>query len=266
MKKLLLPLLLSTLSFNAVAQTADADDAVSEDGPPRWGLGIAAVVKDSPYAGEGTRVRPIPLVTFQGEKFYFRGLTAGWQLVGGESFELSAIAKFRFDGFDVDDLGRAELAANGLDYRLLEDRDDGLDLGLSAKWSGAAGEIEAEILADAVDASGGQELSLEYGYPFDIGKGRLTPNVGVTWLSKDMANYYYGTLDEEVARGVVDYKPGSATIPHVGLSYFRPIGENWSVLGFVKYSVLPDEISDSPFIEPDTDGTASLFIGFSRGF
>lgn len=266
MKKLLLPLLLSALSFNAMAQTADADDAVPEDGPPRWGLGVAAVVKDSPYAGEGTRVRPIPLITYQGEKFYFRGLTAGWTFIDNESFELSAIAKFRFDGFDVDDLGRAELADNGLDYRLLEDRDDGLDLGLAAKWSGAAGEIEAEVLADVIDASGGQEVSLEYGYPFHIGKGRLTPNVGVTWLSKDMANYYYGTLDEEVARGVVDYKPGSVTIPHVGLSYFRPIGENWSVLGFVKYSALPDEISDSPFIEPDTDGTASLFIGFARGF
>jgi MipA family protein len=266
MKKFLLPLLLSALSSNVMAQTVDGDDAVPEDGPPRWGVGVAAVVKDSPYAGEGTRVRPIPLITFQGERFYFRGLTAGWQLVGGESFELSAIAKFRFDGFDVDDLGRRELAANGLDYRLLEDRDDGLDLGLAAKWSGAAGEIEAEVLADAIDASGGQEVSLEYGFPFDIGQGRLTPNAGVTWLSKDMANYYYGTLAEEVARGVVDYKPGSVTIPHVGVSYFRPIGEKWSLLGFVKYSALPDEISDSPFIEADTDGSASMFIGFSRGF
>jgi outer membrane protein len=266
MKKLLLPLLLSALSFNAIAQTADVDDAMPEDGPPRWGLGVAAIVKDSPYAGEGTQVRPIPLITYQGERFYFRGLTAGWQFIDSESFELSAIAKFRFDGFDVDDLGRAELAANGLDYRLLEDRDDGLDMGLVAKWSGVAGELEAEVLADVADASGGQEMSLEYGYPFDVGKGRLTPNVGVTWLSKDMANYYYGTLDEEVARGVVDYKPGSVTISHVGVSYFRPIGENWSVLGFVKYSVLPDEISDSPFIEPDTDGTASVFIGFARGF
>ncbi|MGH6711433.1 MAG: MipA/OmpV family protein, partial [Bradyrhizobium sp.] len=219
-----------------------------------------------PYAGEGTRVMPIPLVSFQGEKFHFRGLSAGWQLIGGDSFELSAIAKFRLDGFNVDDLGKTELAANGLDYRLLEDRDNGLDLGLSAKWSGAAGEIEAEILADAVDASGGQEMSLKYGYPFDLGKGRLTPSVGVTWLSKDMANYYYGTLDEEVARGVVDYKPGAVAIPEIGASYFRPIGQKWSLIGFVKYAALPDEITDSPLIEPDTDGTFSVFVGFSRGF
>ena len=66
--------------------------------------------------------------------------------------------------------------------------------------------------------------------------------------------------------GVVDYKPGAVTIAHVGVQYFRPIGEKWSVMAFAKYSRLPDEIADSPFMEPDTDGSASMFIGFSRGF
>lgn len=264
MMKLLWPVLLSGLSFNAVAQTRGADDA--EGQPPRWGLGVAAVVSDSPYAGEGTRVVPIPLVSYQGERFYFRGITAGWRVVGGESFELAALGKFRFDGFNVDDLGRKELAKNGVDYRLLEDRDLGFDVGLGMKWSGEAGELEVELLADATDTSGGQEISIQYGYSFELGEGTLTPNVGVTWQSKDMANYYYGTLDEEIARGVVDYKPDAVTIPYIGVQYFRPLGEKWSIVAHAKYSSLPDEIKDSPFIEPDTDGTASMFVGFSRGF
>jgi len=49
--------------------------------------------------------------------------------------------------------------------------------------------------------------------------------VGVTWQSDDLANYYYGTLKEEVARGVVNYTPDAVTVPHIGFSYFRPIGE-----------------------------------------
>lgn len=266
MMKLLWPVLLSGLSFNAFAQAGGAEDGPPEGGPPRWSVGVAAVVNDSPYAGEGTRVMPIPLVSYQGERFYFRGITAGWRLAGNDAFELNAIGKFRFDGFEVDDLGRAELARNGVDYRLLEDRDKGFDLGLGMKWTGAVGELEMELLADATGTSEGQEATLQYGYPIELGEGMLTPNVGVTWQSKDMANYYYGTLDEEVARGVVDYKPGAVTIPHVGVQYFRPIGEKWSVMAFAKYSRLPDEIADSPFMEPDTDGSASMFIGFSRGF
>lgn len=271
MKKLLLTALLSALPFAALAQVADTDEGIPEEegpdqGPPRWNLGIAAVVNDSPYAGEGTRVVPIPLFGFHGEKFFFQGLSAGWQFVENDSFELAAIVKFRLDGFKVKDLGRSELAANGIDYRLLEDRDSSVDLGLSAKWKGGFGELETEILADATNTSGGQEVSLQYSYGFEVGKGQLSPNVSAKWLSEDAANYYYGTLDEEVARGVVDYKPGSVVIPSVGVSYFRPIGEKWSLLGFAKYDFLPDEITESPLMEPDTDGSFSVFVGFSRGF
>lgn len=265
MFKFIWPLLACGLSSTALAQEGPGGDP-GEQGPPRWGLGIAAMVSESPYAGEGTKVLPIPLVTYHGERFYLEGLSAGWVVARGDSFELAAVAKGRMDGFDVKDLGRTELAGNGVDYRLLEDRDMGLDLGAKFKWSNGNSELEVELLADATDTSGGQEFSLQYGYGFDVGMGRITPNVGVTWQSKDMANYYYGTLKEEVARGVVDYKPGAVTIPHVGVGYFRPLGEKWMLLGFAQYKLLPDKITDSPLIERDTNGSASVFVGFSRGF
>ena len=264
MKKVLLSVLLSSLTPPAFAQ--GDGDGPPEGGPPRWSLGAGVMIKDSPYAGEGTDVQPIPLVSFEGERFYLQGITAGWRFIETDAFELSAIGKFRFDGFTVDDLGRSELAANGIDYRLLEDRDMGFDVGVGMAWKGRAGELELELLADATGTSKGHELSLQYGYPFEIGRGQLTPSIGVTWMSKDLANYYYGTLDKEVARGVVDYKPGSAAVPKIGLQYFRPLGEKWSVMAFADYSRLPDELADSPLLEPDTNGTASVFIGFSRGF
>ncbi|WP_257388292.1 MipA/OmpV family protein [Tahibacter caeni] len=264
--KFLWLVLLSGLSLSAVAQAEDADEG-GPDGPPRgWQLGVAAVVSDSPYAGEGTRVIPIPLIGYQGERFHFRGISAGWTVLELGSFEMSAVAKARLDGFKVDDLGRAALARNGLDYRLLEDRKNGVDVGLGLKWRGRAGELEAELLADVADRSGGQEVSLEYGYPFEFGQSTLTPKVGVTWQSKDMADYYYGTLPEEAARGAIDYRPGAVTVPHVGVTFLRPLGEKWMMLGNIKYSILPDEIRDSPFVEPDTDATTSLFVGFSRAF
>jgi outer membrane protein len=268
MKKLLWFALLAGTSASVMAQTAPpTEDSPAEDGPPpRWGLGVGAILSESPYAGEGTRVQPIPLISYRGEKFFFQGITAGWQFIEGEAFELAAVAELRPDGFDIDDLGRQELAANGLDYRQLEDRDDSIDAGVTAKWSGQAGELEIELLADVTDASGGQEFSIQYGYPLQWGQTMVTPAVGVTWLSDDTANYYYGTLDKEVARGAVDYKPDAVTIPHVGVNVMRFLDKNWTLLAFLRYSVLPDEIKDSPFLEPDSDGTASILIGVQRGF
>ncbi|WP_369916135.1 MipA/OmpV family protein [Xanthomonas sp. NCPPB 3005] len=264
--RFVLATLLALPSIAAAQTTPQSDPSLSEEPPYRWGLGLGVVASDSPYAGEGTRTNPFPLILFEGERFFFRGIAGGFHLVQGDSFSLDAIAAVRMDGVAADDLGVEELARNGIDRRLLEDRDDGLDLGLATAWKGVAGELEFTAKADVTGASEGFELTAEYAYPIAVGRGRLTPTVSVSHLSKDLANYYYGTLDKEVARGVVDYKPGSATVPAVGLTYVRPIGERWQFLARLQYSMLPDELSDSPLLEPDTDGVGSVLIGFSRGF
>jgi outer membrane protein len=261
--------LLSLALLSSLACLASAQERGEQEGPPArspWGIGVAAVVSDSPYAGEGTRVVPVPLLSYEGERFYFRGITAGWRLVDTPGFEFSLLGKARLDGFDVDDLDSGRLARNGVDAALLEDRDRGLDLGLGAEWSGTAGELQLELLADATDRSGGQEVSLQYGYPIRLARGLLTPIAGLTWQSDDLVDYYYGTLPAEIARGVLDYRPGAATTPHVGVSFFRPLGSTWSLVGSLRYSRLPDAIADSPLVDRGSDGSTSLFIGVSRGF
>lgn len=266
MMKFFLTALLSGLSFSAIAQSGGPDEASGEGGPPRWGVGIAVIANDSEYAGEGARVIPFPMVSYNGDRFSFRGLGAEWHFVKTDNFEISALGKFNMGGFKVDDLGKQELARNGIDYRLLDDRKGGFNVGIGAKWSGKAGELEGKLLSDVTGASSGQEATFEYSYPFEVGQGQLSPKVGVTWMSDDLANYNYGTLKKEVARGVVDYKPGSVVVPDIGVGYFRPLGEKWTLMGFAKYSILPDEIKDSPLVEQDKDGTASIFVGFVRGF
>ena len=88
----------------------------------------------------------------------------------------------------------------------------------------------------------------------------------MTYLSKDMANYYFGTLNSEVARGVIDYKPDAATIPYVGVNFMRSFGNNWTFLAMLEYSVLPNKIKDSPLLERNTNGTGELIIGVQRAF
>jgi len=48
--------LVTFATFLTVSVTDSAQQA------PRWGLGVGAAVPDSVYAGEGTRVTPLPLV------------------------------------------------------------------------------------------------------------------------------------------------------------------------------------------------------------
>lgn len=251
----------------AMAQSSSAELLIQErPAGDRWSIGAGAGLKDSPYAGEGTRVRPLPLVGYEGERVFWRGVSGGVHLVRRDAFTLDAVLAGRFDGFDIDDLGRTELRANGLDPDLLEDRDDGLDVGLAAAWHGRAGQIKLEALADVIDASGGYELTLDYGYPLHWGRTTIVPGVGARWMSSDLADYYYGTLDEEEARGVRRYRPGSVVVPEVNVAFSRPLGERWRLIGSLGYEFLPDELADSPLIEADADGSARLVIGVTRGF
>lgn len=248
-------LVLSTVSGLAAAQQA-----------PRWGLGIGTAVSDSVYAGEGTRVTPFPLVSYEGERFFWRGISGGAHLMKGAAFNLDATLSARIDGIDRDDFGVDELARNGIDRRLLEDRDDALDLGLAASWRGAAGQLTIGAKGDVTGTSKGFEASVTYAYPIQWGATRISPNIGVAHYSKKLANYYYGTLPEEVARGVRRYEPGSAAIARVGIDVVRPFAGRWALIGNVSYRKLPGKLSDSPLLEKDTDGVVSGFIGLSRGF
>ncbi|MFL9583286.1 MipA/OmpV family protein [Stenotrophomonas sp. AB1(2024)] len=258
------PLLLPTL---ALAQsTTSSGDLLAKANDDRWSIGVAASVRQSPYAGEGTRVRPVPLLTYEGERLFWRGLTGGVHLVQGDTFSLDAVLSGRFDGFDIKDLGRRELLANGVDPARLDDRDDGLDAGITASWSSRAGEFKLSALADVTDASGGYEIAADYAYALTWGRTTVVPGVGVRWMSDDLVNYYHGTLDEEVARGVPRYQPGSAVVPQVSIAFTRPLGEKWRLMGGVDYKFLPNEITDSPLSEPDTDGSAGLRIGITRSF
>lgn len=232
-----------------------------------WGLGLGVAVRDTLYAGENNRAQPFPLITYEGERFYLRGTSLGYRFVDTRTATISAFVAARLDGIDAEDFGRRALAARGIDRDLLEDRDRAADIGVSLVLkTGSAGEFEFDVRGDATGTSDGYQASIDYRHPFRAGSVTLIPSVGVVALSDKLADYYYGTLPEEIARGVADYRPGSATIARVGLTAIVPAGPQWTLFASVGADAYPDEITDSPLIEEDTDVVPSLFLGVTRNF
>ncbi|WP_252274442.1 MipA/OmpV family protein [Pseudomonas subflava] len=247
----------------AALMLSSAVQADSEPGLQSLGLGLS--YSPSPYAGADGSLSPLPLIHYEGERLFWRGLTGGVHLIERDGFGLDAIISGRFDGIDADDFGRDELAENGIDRDLLEDRDDGVDLGLRATWTGAAGELQATARGDVSGASDGYELALEYGYPLHMADATLMPSLTVSYLSDKLADYYYGTLKEEEARGVSRYRPGSAVVPGVALGLSKPLGERWLLNAEASYQRLPGRITDSPLTEGDS-GRVGVRVGLSWVF
>lgn len=249
----------------AVLAALTACNASAAESSSRWGLGLGAVVSDNPYAGRSTRYRPFPLITYDSDRFFFEGITAGVHVLDTRALEIDFLIEANLDGMDAEDFGARELAANGIDRALLEDRKDSADAGFEMSFSGRYGELKFQALADVLDASGGYEASASYGVPFVLSERlELTPSVGAKWLSADRADYYYGILDEEIARGVRSYRPGSVVIPEVGVDLQYRLADRWLLLGNVKYRALPGKVEDSPLL--DSGQSVRMFIGVLRAF
>jgi outer membrane protein len=234
-----------------------------ESGLKSVGLGVSMV--QNPYAGADSSVSLLPLVNYEGERLFVRGLLGGVHLYKGEGFGLDAILAGRFDGIDADDLGRTELGENGINRDLLKDRDDGVDLGLRGTWRGSAGELQASARGDVSGASDGYELALEYGYPMQVVGATVTPSVAVSYLSDRLADYYYGTLKDEEAQGVKRYRPGSLVVPSLTLGVYRPFGERWLLTAEASYQRLPGDLTDSPLTDGDS-GQLGVRAGVSWVF
>lgn len=113
------------------------------------------------------------------------------------------------------------------------------------------------------DRSRGQEISLRYGVPWQSGATRLTPYVQASRWSAQLANYSFGTLDVEVARGVPLYRPDAINWAELGLQVQHQLGGPW-LLGNLAVSRLPQAVRNSPLIEPDTRSQTRLLLAVSR--
>ncbi|KPN17135.1 hypothetical protein AO715_03375 [Xanthomonas sp. Mitacek01] len=259
----------AALVLLALAPTAvlAQSNASAENAPHRgWSVGVAVAASDSPYVGEGARVLPFPILAYEGDRVFFRGISGGVHLFDTGAFQIDALVSARLDGFDIDDLSASGLAANGLDAARLDDRDHGLDVGAGVAWSGTWGRVRLQALTDVSDASGGHEFGADYTYMLRSGAWLWMPSVGVRWMSDDLTSYYFGTLDAEVARGVTRYTPGAAVVPSLGITAARPLGERWNFIGGATWRALPAELADSPLLERGANGIPSIFGGVSYRF
>lgn len=232
--------------------------------PDGASFGLGLIASDSEYAGEGARTRIVPLLGYEGERLFFRGIGGGVHLWQSDGLSIDAIATARLDGWDAEDLGRSELAARGIERDLLEDRDLGVDVGASASFSGRGGRVEFEVRTDVSQGDAGSSAELSYSLPLPVRGALLVPAVSVTRWSGARGNYHYGTLDAEIARGVPRYRPGALTLPTLSLAYLRDVGAQWQLVAAAELRPLPDEVRDSPLVDADAEASASLFVGLSR--
>lgn len=262
MRRRLAALLLScAVSAPAAALAADdtpadeTDDGATVSEDPRWEIGVMAIQRDPPYRDYDEGLWAVPLLHFEGERAYIRGLRGGIRLVEHGGFEFGPVAQLRFDGYDADE---SDFLAG------MDDRDFSIDAGLAAAYRNEnVGLFDLSVVTDVLGRSGGTEVELGYTALFRAAGFTFVPSLGVKWQDEELIDYYYGVRPEEALPGRPEYHGDAAVVPELSLLVKRPLKGRWLLYARVGHAWLPSEITDSPIVESSGRTTVAVGIGWA---
>jgi outer membrane protein len=218
-------------------------------------VGAGAVVSTKPYIGVDSKIYPIPVFGYEGERLYLRGIVGGYRLIKSQRFSFGPVLRPRFEGYEEDD-------SSALDG--MGDRRPTLDAGLEVSYRADWGLLSLEAVTDVLGEYDGQELEFAYTARFDWAGFTFVPSAALRWRSSDLVGYYYGVEPSEALPGRPAYNPDDAFSPAVRLAVARELSERWGTLLGIQYEWLDSEMRNSPIV--DEHASLSLLLSLAYSF
>jgi outer membrane protein len=254
-----------------------SDDCVAVG---RWNFSIAlgAGVRTNPLVeGKAIPLVVIPQFSYYGKRFFIDNLDLGVTLAESARNTLNLIATPGYDrvyfyradlqnlfvGFPIN--GNGEFASRPN----LESADTPGAIKVRSpapritylggpewtfKYARVSGQLD--LLHDITGQNNGDEIRAALGIPLIESAGTWSANLGFTWKSAALVNYYYGVP--------AFYAGSSALDPFVKLGYTVPLAGKWRFEAFAEYERLANAIADSPIVSEHHVET--VFVGAIRTF
>lgn len=221
-------------------------------------LGASVIYSQNPYKGGQERYYPFPIINYEGDRFFIRGIQAGYYLWNDEANQLSLSVLGSPQNFNTDDTDNKQL-------KQLSDRHMTLMGGVTYRHSAEWGIVRTVLVGDMLDNSNGFLWDLTYLYRFQFGDFTLTPGIGALWSSENQNDYYYGISKNESRRsGLSSYEPDASWNPYMELTATYALNANWTASASGRYTHLSDEVKDSPMV--DRNSQVTVWTGISYTF
>ena len=216
------------------------------------GVGLGVITQTSPYErSDRVIVQPIPAISYIGDRVQILGpgLQCGlykWRNMVG----LAVTGSYRLGAYDEED--SPALAGMG-------DRQDTFTAGLALQAFLPGGiDVSAGYEQDLLDRYNGGEARLGVEKSFQRGLFTLTPQVGLNWMSAELAHYEFGVPVDKVQDGRPAYQPGDAVNVEYGLGLFIELRGAWRIILRGSAARLPSHITESPIVDQ-----SQVFTGFA---
>lgn len=239
----------------AWADTTENDTAHFSNGESEIFIGLGVESKRKAYKGVDTENGAIPVFGYENAWVRVRGPSLDLKLPSYGPVSFAVRAKFGRDGYKPEDSQALEGMA---------ERKDGIWLGAGMTWMAPFGALSAEWLTDASSYSKGQQLNVMASKSWQLDSFRVTPRIGMGWVSSKYVNYYYGVGASEATSSRVAYDGGATTRPQLGLMVNYELGQHHGLMLDLGASKLGSSIKNSPLVDRST--TSEVRAGYVYRF
>ncbi len=235
---ILLPFLVYADEKNQSEQ-AQSEDTTREYEEQDWGIGIGMRYSEIPYVtanGDRTVADIVPLLFFENDYFYVRGMEGGVKIINQEQWKLNAILRYRWFDIPADVQNQVQGSA--------------WDGGAQVRYKMGDWDLRTELMAD-----GDAKFYTDVGFDTSMGDkySSIYPYIGLRFKSSDFNTKYYGFDQEDVSAGV-DLRA------HVEGRYH--LVSNLYAIGRLAGTVLDSNARDSSFVQESATWEAYAGIAF----
>ncbi|HCD14853.1 MipA/OmpV family protein, partial [Shewanella sp.] len=103
---------------------------------------------------------------------------------------------------------------------------------------------------------------VRYAVPLNLGWGTVVPYAGVSYLSRDFTQYYFGVSKAEANKQHKDYQPGKAFTYNAGYKLIVPLSEHLELSQSSNFNYLDSAIADSPIVDGKQQWNANLALTY----
>lgn len=147
----------------------------------KFSLGAGVGVVEHPYKDYDTDVYPVPVINYEGDNFWFRGLGGGYYLWNDATDKLSITAYWSPLYFKAKDSGDHQM-------RHLDDRKSTMMAGLSYAHFTQYGYLRTTLAGDTLDNSNGIVWDMAWLYRYTNGGLTVTPVLVCSGTAKTRTN------------------------------------------------------------------------------
>lgn len=217
---------------------------VEQRAPFELGMGVG--IGNSEYKHTDAAIIPLPVISYEAENYYFRGLKGGLNLYKDSMHEFSVTASYLPQFFRAKE-------SNKWYMRRLDSRYSTAHAGFNYRLSTEEyGMANISATGDFLGISDGILVKGTYGYPFTVGQVTFVPSAGAEWANSKHNDYYYGVSSKESRKsGLKKYKAQDGVSPFIGLDAKWRLENQWSIFVHGQATFLSDEVKDSPMVGED---------------